>query len=70
VRDTSDLQATITLGPVNNEGETLSLPLEPRMALTMPSQDEHLPDQMEAYGHQASLEAQRRLFRALIEKAD
>ena len=36
----------------------------------MPDQDEHLPDQIEAYVHQAGLEVQRRLFQALIEKAD
>src|SRR3954447_5265226 len=40
------------------------------MALPMPHQDEHLPDQIEAFVHQAGLELQRRLFRALIEKAD
>ena len=33
-------------------------------------QDEHLPDQIEAFVHQAGLQIQRRLFRALIEKAD
>ena len=36
----------------------------------MPYQDEHLPDQIEAFVHHAGLEVQRRLFRALIEKAD
>ena len=36
----------------------------------MPHQDEHLPDQIEAYVHQAGLELQRRLFQVLIEKAD
>jgi hypothetical protein len=36
----------------------------------MPHQDEHLPDQIEAFVHQTGLEVQRRLFRALIEKAD
>jgi hypothetical protein len=70
VRDTNNLQTTITLDPVNSEGQTVSLALELRMALPMPNQDEHLPDQMEAYVHQAGLEAQRRLFQALIEKAD
>ena len=33
-------------------------------------QDEHLPDQIEAFVHQAGLEVQRRLFQVLIEKAD
>ena len=36
----------------------------------MPDQDEHLPDQIEAFVHQAGLEVQRRLFQVLIEKAD
>jgi hypothetical protein len=36
----------------------------------MPHQDEHLPDQIEAYVHQAGLELQRQLFQVLIEKAD
>ena len=40
------------------------------MSLPMPWQDEHLPDQIEAFVHQAGLEIQRRLFRVLIEKAD
>src|SRR4051812_21589897 len=40
------------------------------MTLPMPDQDEHLPDQIEAFVHHAGLEVQRRLFRALIEKAD
>jgi hypothetical protein len=40
------------------------------MTLPMPDQDEHLPDQVEAFVHHAGLEVQRRLFRVLIEKAD
>src|SRR3954451_20636733 len=40
------------------------------MTLPLPEQDEHLPDQIEAFVHQAGLEIQRQLFRALIEKAD
>src|SRR3954464_5754598 len=40
------------------------------MTLPMPHQDEHLPDRIEAFVHRAGLEVQRRLFRALIEKAD
>jgi hypothetical protein len=70
VRDTNDLQTTITLGPVNCAEQTLSLELELQMTLPMPNQDEHLPDQIEAFVPQAGLELQRRLFRALIEKAD
>ena len=70
MRDTDDLQTTITLSPVNRQDQTLSLEMTLRMTLPMPDQDEHLPDQIEAFAHQAGLEAQRRLFRALIEKAD
>src|SRR3954449_10767191 len=70
VRDTDGLQTTVALGPVNREGTTLSLELQLQMALPMPDHDEHLPDQIEAFVHQAGLEVQRRLFRALIEKAD
>jgi hypothetical protein len=70
VRDTDDLQATITLGPVNRAGQTLTLELGLRMTLPMPDQDEHLPDRIEACVHRAGLEVQRRLFRALVEKAD
>ena len=70
MRDTDGLQTTITLGPVNRQGPTLALALELQMTLPMPDQDEHLPDQIEAFVHQAGLEVQRRLFRALIEKAD
>src|SRR4051812_17252049 len=70
VRDTDGLQATLTLGPVNRQGPTLTLELGLQMTLPMPDQDEHLPDQVEAFVHHAGLEVQRRLFRALIEKAD
>jgi hypothetical protein len=70
VRQTDGLQTTITLGPVNREGQLLALQLELQMTVPLPDQDEHLPDQIEAFVHQAGLEVQRRLFRALIEKAD
>jgi hypothetical protein len=70
VRDADDLQTTITLSPVNRQGQALSLELALQMTVPMPDQDEHLPDRIEAYVHHAGLEVQRRLFRALIEKAD
>jgi uncharacterized protein UPF0236 len=70
VRETDGLQTTITLGPVNRQGQALSLELSLLMTLPIPDQDEHLPDQVEAFVHHAGLEVQRRLFRALIEKAD
>ena len=56
--------------PSTCDGQTLSLELGLQMALPMPDQDEHLPDQIEAFVHQAGLEVQRRLFQVLIEKAD
>jgi uncharacterized protein UPF0236 len=70
MRATDGLQTTITLGPVNSDGQAFSLELSLGMSLPMPRQDEHLPDQIEAYVHQAGLEIQRRLFQVLIEKAD
>jgi hypothetical protein len=70
VRDTSNLQTTLTLGPVNRQGQTLSLELGLQMSLPLPDQDEHLPDQIEAFVHHAGLEVQRRLFQLLMEKAD
>jgi uncharacterized protein UPF0236 len=70
MRATDGLQTAITLGPVKDDDQASSLDLSLRMSLPMPRQDEHLPDQIEAYVHQAGLEVQRRLFRVLIEKAD
>ena len=40
------------------------------MTVPMPDQDEHLPDTIGAFVHVAGLEVQRKLFHALIEKAD
>ena len=65
MRDTDGLQTTITLGPVNRDGQTLSLGLAMAMTVPMPHHDEHLPDTIEAFVHQAGLEVQRQLFRAL-----
>jgi hypothetical protein len=70
VRDTDNLQATITVSPVNCQDQRLSLELELRMALPMPDQDEHLPDHIEAFVHHAGLDVERRLFQVLMEKAD
>src|SRR5215210_5512498 len=70
VRDTDGLQTTIALSPVNCQGQTLALELQLQMTVPLPEQDEHLPDQIEAFVHQAGLEVQRRLFQILIEKAD
>jgi hypothetical protein len=70
MRATDGLQTTITVSPVKDDGQAFSLELSLEMSLPMPRQDEHLPDQIEAYVHQAGLEVQRRLFQVLIEKAD
>ena len=70
MRATDGLQTTINLGPVHRDDQAFSLQLSLGMSLPVPSQDEHLPDQIEAFVHQAGLQIQRRLFRALIEKAD
>src|SRR5215210_925371 len=70
VRETDGLQTTLTLGPVNHQGQTLALELELQMTVPLPDQDEHLPDQIEAFVHHAGLEVQRRLVQVLIEKAD
>jgi len=70
MRATDGLQTTLHLGPVNRDAQTLSLELSFGMSLPLPHQDEHLPDQIEAFVPQAGLEIQRRLFQALIEKAD
>jgi hypothetical protein len=70
VRATDDLETTITFGPVKVVDQTISLELSLSMSLPIPRQDEHLPNQIETYVHQAGLELQRRLFEVLIEKAD
>lgn len=70
MRATDGLQTTITTRPVNLVDRTISLELSLEISLPMPSQDEHLPDRIEAHVHQAGLEVQRRLFQVLIEKAD
>jgi hypothetical protein len=70
VRATNGLQTTITVDPVNSDGRAFSLDMLLEMTLPMPPQDDHLPDQIEAYVHQAGLKIQRKLFQVLIEKAD
>ena len=70
MRDTNGLQTIIDLGSVNRDGQTLSVELQLQMAFPMPNQDEHLPDQIEAFVHQGGLEIERRLFQVLVEKAD
>ena len=57
MRATDGLQTTINLGSVQTQ-TGLRLELALGMSLPMPSQDEHLPDQIEAYVHQAGLQIQ------------
>jgi hypothetical protein len=70
MRATNGLQTTVTVSPVNSDGQAFALELTLGISLPMPQQDEHLPDQIESYVHQAGLETQRRLFQVLMEKAD
>ncbi len=70
MRATDGLQTTIHFTNVNRTDHTLALEVSLGMSLPMPHQDEHLPDQIEAFVHKAGLELQRRLFQVLIEKAD
>jgi hypothetical protein len=70
VRTTDDTQATVTLEPVKQHEQAVSVTLHLRVCLPLPPQDERLPQAIEAHVHRAGLEAQRALFRALIEHAD
>jgi hypothetical protein len=70
VRTTDDTQATLTLGPVKQHEQTVSVGLHLQVTFTLPPQDEHLPHAIEAHVHRAGLQAQRALFRALVEHAD
>jgi hypothetical protein len=70
MRATDGLQTTMTLSPVNSDDQNFALELSLAMSVPKPHQDEHLPDQIEAFVHQAALTIQRRLFQVLIEKAD
>jgi hypothetical protein len=56
---TDGRQTTITVSSVKDDGQAISLDLSLRMSLPMPQHDDHLPDQIEAYVHQAGLEVQR-----------
>src|SRR5208283_203174 len=56
MRATDGLQTTINLGPVHRDDQAFSLQLSLGMSLPVPSQDEHLPDQIEAFVHQAGLQ--------------
>jgi len=70
MRATNGLQTTITVDPVNSDSQAFSVDLLLEMALPVPPQDEHLPNQIETYVHQAGLEIQRKLYQVLMEKAD
>ena len=70
MRQTDGPKATITLGTVNRHGPDLAVELALQITFPLPDQDRELPDRIEAAVHQAGLEVQRQLFRALIQKAD
>lgn len=70
VRTTDDTQATVAIDPVKQQGRAVSVALHLEVTFDLPPQDERLPHAVEAHVHRAGLEAQRALFRALIEHAD
>jgi hypothetical protein len=70
VRTTDETQATVTLEPVKQQDRTVTVALHLQVSFPLPHQDQHLPHAIEAHVHAAGLEAQRALFRALIEHAD
>src|SRR4051794_8525776 len=70
VRTTDDSQVTVTLDPVKQHEQAVSVGLHLRLSFALPPQDEHLPGDVEARVHRAGLEAQRALFAALMEHAD
>jgi hypothetical protein len=70
VRTTDEPQATVTLEPVKQLDRTVTVGLHLELNFSLPPRDEGLPHAIEARVHQAGLEAQRALFRALIEHAD
>jgi hypothetical protein len=70
VRTTDDTQARVTLEPVTQQEQTVSIDLQLHLSFPLPPQDQHLPDAIEARVHQAGLQVQRALFAALIEHAD
>lgn len=70
VRTTDDTQATITLGPIKQQDQTIQLDLALHLNATLPPQDAALPSVIEAQVHHVGLEVQRALFAALIEHAD
>lgn len=70
VHTTDETQATITLEPVKQQDQTVTVALHLRLSFDLPPQDQQLPHTLEAQVHRVGLEAQRALFRALIEHAD
>jgi hypothetical protein len=65
-----EFQAIASIDRVNLRDHTLAAELRLHVSFPMPAQDPHLPHRIEAHVHAAGLEAQRCLFRALMEKAD
>jgi hypothetical protein len=70
MRIAEGFQATASIDSVKLHDQTLAAELRLQVRFPMPAQDEHLPHRIAAQVHAAGLEAQRSLFRALMEKAD
>jgi hypothetical protein len=70
VRTIDNAQAIFDLGPVKQQGQAVTVDLALHLSFPLPPQDASLPEIIEAHVHRAGLEAQRALFRALIEHAD
>jgi hypothetical protein len=70
MRIADGFQATASIDSVKLHDQTLAAELRLQVCFPMPAQDVHLPHRIAAHVHAAGLEAQRCLFRALMEKAD
>ena len=70
MRHADSFHTTLSLGPVNSQGQTFALGLNLQLTGTWPTQDHNLPGCIEEAVHQAGLDVQRQLFALLIECAD
>ena len=70
MRIADGFQVTASIDRVNLHDHTLAADLQLHVSFPMPAQDPHLPHRIEAHVRAAGVEAQRCLFRALMEKAN